>query len=147
MSAYSQVQTQFTDPELLVEALRELGYNPVVSIGKPQPLRGIGGDYRTRDGQGHTRNAADAMTGEIIIPRSQVGGASNEVGFSRGADGKYTAIISAYDSHTNFALSRQQQLAGQYADCKVKREAKRAGLRMTGRKVQNGKVEYLFIKA
>jgi hypothetical protein len=33
----------------------------------------------------------------IILPRKQVGGAANDIGFVRGADGKFSATISAYD--------------------------------------------------
>lgn len=134
MSAYSTTQTQFTDPDLLIEALRELGYTPTICLDNPQHLTGYTGDTRPE-------------TAHIIIPRHQVGGASNDVGYIRGTDGTFRAIVSAYDSRTHFAPAKQQKLSGVYADCKVKREAKRAGLRMTGRKVENGKTVYQFVKA
>lgn len=146
MSAYSEVQTEFSDPELLIEALTAMGYQPTCTLGNPQPLRAYQGDYRTLDGQGHTKNPAEAMRAEIIIPRRQVGNASNDVGFIRGQDGRFKAIVSAYDSRTNWAEARSQQLAGIYAEKNVCKQAKRAGLRMTGRKVENGKVQYIFQK-
>jgi len=145
MSAYSEVQTQFTDGELLIEALKELGYNPVNCIGKPEPLIGYQGDYRTADGEGHTRDASKAMRADVIIPRSQVGGSSNDVGFVRGSDGKFSAIISDYDSRRHNA-EWLKKLRTAYAEKGILKQAKRAGLTLTGKKTVNGKVQFQFLK-
>jgi hypothetical protein len=44
------------------------------------------------------QNDQRAQTAHVIIRRQYVGGAANDVGFVRQADGSYKAIISEYDS-------------------------------------------------
>lgn len=86
----------------------------------PQPLYGYQGDFRTEDGQGHTKDANKALKGEIIVRRKFVGGASNDLGFRKNAQtGNYDAIISAYDSgkHNDGWL---QQLSKDYLVEKAK---------------------------
>jgi hypothetical protein len=63
-----------------------MGFKPT-RHGSPVQLEGYTGDRRTQ-------------TAEIIIPRKQVGAASNDIGFKQQADGTFTAIISDYDSRT-----------------------------------------------
>lgn len=133
MSAYSEVSTQFNDGELLIEALTEMGFTPQNHIGKPQPLTGYQGDKRT--------DVAD-----IIIPRTQVGGSSNDLGFIRGEDGKFKAIISDYDS-TKYNEKWLKTLRTNYADKGIMRQAKRAGLRFVSKKPVKGQMHYEFLKA
>lgn len=133
MSAYTQVKCSFRDPEALVEGLRELGYKPnVFSI--PVQLE----DYR---GKLRTQRA------EIIIPRVQLSGLSNDVGFARQADGTYVAIISEYDQ-TVFTLDKLEQLKLTCNQARVTKIAKAQGMKLVGEKatVKNGKrnVQYIF---
>lgn len=132
MSAYSEVSTQFTDGELLIEALTEMGFTPENHIGKPQHLTGYHGDKR--------KDVAD-----VIIPRAQVGGSSNDIGFVRGDDGKFRAIISEYDSR-HYGEQWLKKLRAGYADKGILRQAKLAGLRAIGRKVVKGQIQYEFLK-
>lgn len=120
MSAYNEIETQYSDQDCLVEALKEMGYQPQVSA-KPQHLEGYQADEREQ-------------TAEIIIPRRQVGGASNDVGFKKNANGTYTAIISDYDSGNNFGKKKQQTLKKLYAEKMAVKQAKKNGLKFIGRK-------------
>lgn len=148
MSAYSEVVTQFTDGELLIEALREMGFQPVDCIGKPQPLVGYQGDFRTADGEGHTKDASKAMRADIILPRAQVGGASNDIGFKRGADGKFSAIVSDYDS-SRYNSAWMTKLRAGYTDKGIMKSAAKAGLKFIskGKNPITQKMDYQFLKA
>jgi len=84
MSAYTVIQTQLMSPAYLVKALRDLGFTEVEQHATPQPL--VGYFNKTRD-----------QLAEVIIRRKYVGNASNDIGFVRGRDGKFTAIISEFD--------------------------------------------------
>ena len=84
MSEFTIVDVVFSDEQALIESLNELGYKPVVSE-EAQNLYGYQGDKRVQ-------------TAHIIIPRNQIGNASNDIGFERQGDGKYKVIISEYDS-------------------------------------------------
>jgi hypothetical protein len=144
MSAYTEFPVkEFKDINLLIAALKALGYNPVCT-GQPMPLVGYQGDYRTIDGEGHTRHTKDAMHADVIIPRSQVGGASNDIGFKRNSSGHFTAILSDYDQSCGFNQTWLKKLTGEYLEAGVIREAKKHGLRQIGRKEENGKCVLLF---
>ena len=125
MSAYNEIETQFSDRDCLVEALREMGYQPQVSE-TPQNLEGYHGDKREQKA-------------EIIIPRRQVGSVSNDVGFKKNPDGTYTAIISDYDKSTNFNMKKQKQLKALYAEKMAIKQAKKNGLKFMGKKTTTNK--------
>lgn len=147
MSAYSEIQTQFKDGEALIEALQEMGFKPQNHIGSPMPLVGYQGDYRTADGEGHTRDITQAMKADIILPRAQVGVSSNDIGFVKGPDGTFGAIISEYDS-TKHNTAWLNKVRVNYTAKMVQKQAKRAGLRQVGEgKMVNGKMQYIFLKA
>lgn len=147
MSAYSATQTQMTEAGLLVEALKEMGYNPVVCLDNPQALKGYMGDYRTADGSGHTTDVRQAMKAHVIIPQGQLKGAANDIGFVLGADGKFSGIYSQYDRRANATAEWQQRLSGEYGCQKAQKEMRKAGFRMTQKTVNKGKVEFAFVKA
>jgi hypothetical protein len=85
VSHYTRVATTLHDPVILAGALAELGFAEVEVHDSPQPLRGWG-----RDG---TERA------EIIIRREHATGAHADIGFARGADGTFTAVMDAMDRH------------------------------------------------
>lgn len=60
-----------------------MGYNPKIHE-KAAQLHGYQGDARSQ--QAH-----------IVIPRSQISNASNDIGFERESDGTYTIHVSAFD--------------------------------------------------
>ena len=84
MSAYTVIETQLVCPEHIVSALADLGFTEVEVHDSPQALVGWRGDAR--------RNTA-----EIIIRRTHIGDASNDIGFARNAHGAFTALISQFD--------------------------------------------------
>lgn len=84
MSQYLKVNTTISGQEHLIEALQKQGFHPLVH-DIALPLEGYGGDKRRE-------------TAEIVIPRRQVGTASNDIGFKRQPDGSFQPIISEFDS-------------------------------------------------
>lgn len=72
----------FKDRRLLLAALADVGY-PEVEEGDRLPLFGYRGDRRTE-------------TAEIVVRRSHLGSASNDLGFTRTPQG-YVPIVSEYD--------------------------------------------------
>ena len=116
MSAYQNHETQFTDQQCLVEVLQEEGYEVQVNA-VAQPLEGYHGDKR-------------AQTAEIILPRRSVnkfsGGASNDIGFKKQADGTFKAIVSDYD-HGVHGEGWRHKIAQKYAEKKATSLAKAHG--------------------
>jgi hypothetical protein len=140
MSAYSENKTSFKDVDTLIEALVACGYpKEAIEVHKtPQHLYGYHGDRR-------------ADTADIIIRRENVnrymsGGASNDIGFKKSADGTYNAIISEYDSGKHNA-QWMAKLKTSYAENGIMKTAGKQGLRFAGRKIVNGKVQLQFITA
>ena len=109
-----------------------MGFQPRNCIGNPQNLEGYRGDRRQQ-------------SADIIIPRSQVGGASNDIGFVKGPDGKYKAIVSDYDSR-RYGQTWLNTVKANVADAGIQRTAKRMGMRVGSRKVVKGQIEYEFLK-
>ena len=83
MSHSVECQTEFRDPNALVAALIEIGFEPsqIKAHSEAVPLFGYRGDVRTQ--QAH-----------IVIRRRHVGVGANDVGWERQADGAYRAWIS-----------------------------------------------------
>ncbi|MBI4499064.1 MAG: DUF1257 domain-containing protein [Chloroflexi bacterium] len=75
----------FRDRRLLLAALADLGYGEVEE-GEALPLYGYRGDRRPE-------------TAEIIVRRSHLGSASNDLGFTRTQAG-YVPVVSEYDHQT-----------------------------------------------
>lgn len=150
MSAYSTTPTNIDDGDILIEALKTMGYTATNCIGKPQPLVGYQGDYRTADGSGHTKDVSKAMKADVIIPRKQIGGASNDIGFVRGADGKYVAVLSGFDRGCGFNEQwLKTKVNPAYQDIRIHRVAQKMGVRVvtSGQRRPDGKIMYQFLKA
>jgi Protein of unknown function (DUF1257) len=103
MSAYLTLLTPMTDPECLLAALAELGFDEekVEVHSKPVQLVGYAGDRR-------------AQLANIVIRRQHVGGASNDVGFLATPTG-YQAVVSDYD-HPRFGDRWITQLSQRYQE-------------------------------
>jgi hypothetical protein len=93
LSHYLNVETQITDAKALYRALQRVtlrGTNKCATTDqievhkKAAHLFGYHGDQR-------------ADVANIIIRRQYVGSASNDIGFVKGKDGRYKAIISQFD--------------------------------------------------
>jgi hypothetical protein len=83
MSKFEVSQTTFTDQSHLVGALTEMGFTPEV-YDNPVHLYGHYGDERPD-------------VAHVVIRRDQIHFASNDVGFVRGEDGIFRAIVSEFD--------------------------------------------------
>lgn len=132
MSAYAEYVTEFDNAEMLIQCLKESGFAEVEYHETAQHLIGYHGDTRQD-------------TAEIIVRRKFVGSASNDIGYKRGEDGKFRAIISEYDSHT-YDRDWQTRLADNYCEKKTIKTAQRLGLRFTGKKKVGTKTELKFVK-
>jgi len=121
LSKYIELHTQLTDERYLVEALKELGYEPEV-CREGKCLIGYLGDKR--------RERA-----EIIIPRRQLDAASNDIGFVRDRSGVYQAIVSEYDRSMGFDEMWLGRLAQAYKERQTMAVAKGKGYLFKGREV------------
>lgn len=84
MSHFTRIRTQLRDAQVLAEALHAVGHEHVEVHDQPQTLYGYQGDARPEKA-------------EVVIRREHVGRSSNDIGFARGQDGSFEAIISEYD--------------------------------------------------
>jgi hypothetical protein len=121
VSKYVELRTSLTDERYLVEALRELGYEPEV-CREGRPLVGYLGDKRGE--QAH-----------IIIPRGQLDAASNDIGFARDKGGVYQAMISEYDRGIGFNDAWLGRLVQVYKERQTMAVAKAKGYVFKGREV------------
>ncbi|MFW6694005.1 DUF1257 domain-containing protein [Streptomyces sp. MAR4 CNX-425] len=90
MSHFSVLSTALTDTGALCAALADVGYDEVEVHDDPQPLHGFLGDRRKN-------------TAHVIVRRRHVGRQSNDIGFLRRDDGRFSAVISEYDRHRHGA--------------------------------------------
>jgi hypothetical protein len=135
MSAYLPFETEFNDQECLVRALADnevLKYSNVEVHEQPQNLVGYHGDTRQQKAN-------------IIVRRKDIGGASNDIGFLKGENGKFTAIISDFDKGKH----NEKYITGlkrSYAAARMHKEARRQGLKLKSDNIVNGKrvVKYLM---
>src|ERR1700677_4681275 len=128
MSAFLPFETEFNDQDCLVKALAEndvIQYTNVEVHETPQNLYGYHGDMRPEKAN-------------IIVRRKDIGGASNDIGFVKGENGKYTAIISDFDKgrHNDKYMTG---LKRSYAAARMHKEARRQGLKLKSDTVVNGK--------
>lgn len=99
MSEFHTVEVQFKveHESHLIKALQKLGYKPKI-FDQEVALEGYQGDKREQKAH-------------IVIPRSQVGPASNDIGFLR-SNGTYKMYVSAYDQ--NYWQKKMPTLCKEY---------------------------------
>lgn len=95
----------FKDEGVLIQTLKEMGYVPEIHKSAIN-LHGYQGDQRSQKAH-------------IVIPRSQVGGASNDVGFER-VDKGFVLHVSAYDRAWRTGKKIKQLNQG-YSENKLKK--------------------------
>ena len=96
-------------------------------------------------GQATTDLDASGDKANVIFRRNFVGGAANDLGFVKGADGKYSAIASHSDS-VKHSAKWFNKLKDHYNDKVTTKEAKRQGLKLHSRTVVNGKLIVKYLK-
>jgi len=132
MSKYRTDETEFSCQEHLVKALADQGYTTVEVHEQAQHLYGYHGDVRPE-------------VAHIIVRRKFVGHAANDLGFVRGENGKYQAIISAYDRGKHNA-AWMENLKASYGESAVIQQAAKQGLRFVGREKQGERIQLRFAK-
>ncbi len=101
MSAYTLIDTQLVSAEHLLLALRDVGFETIEVHETAQPLVGFEGLKREQSAQ-------------IIIRKKHLGTVSNDLGFWRRPDGKFTAIVSDID-RTTYGGTWLQKVTQRYA--------------------------------
>lgn len=115
MSCFRATQTQMTDQECIVDALKTMGYDPQVNEEKVK-VRGHGSE---------TKKA------EIILRKEDLkdGG---DIGFNKTADGSYSIVGDSYVLHKNNMDKLNKTLKVTYAEAKVRKIAKSKNLWFNG---------------
>ena len=133
MSAYSEFAVpEFKDKELLLAALRAMGFSPVCDA----VMSDYWNEYR-----------GNAPKADILIPKSQLKNSYDDIGFKRDANGSYSAVIGDMDRRKGFGQSWLDLIKGNYLEVGVIRQAKSIGLIPVSRKVNNGKVTLVYQRA
>ncbi len=102
MSHYVDIQTEINDEQALVRALERVGFKDQVEVHKiAQNLYGYQGDERSQKAH-------------VILRKQFVGNASNDIGYEKDSDGKFTAHISEFDQ-SKYGLKWQMNLQKYYA--------------------------------
>jgi hypothetical protein len=127
MSEFHIIEVVFKDQPVLIQTLREMGYEPEVHE-KAKNLFGYQGDKREQKAH-------------IIIPRKQVGGASNDVGFERVKKG-FVLHASAFDSAWRTG-KKLKTLNKRYTENKLRKEvSKSVNLNVVNRtEREDGRIE------
>jgi len=126
MSEYKVVEIDFKDEQVLIDSLKQMGYEPRV-CDEAIPLEGYQGDKREQKAH-------------IILPRKQVGSASNDVGFERTEDG-FKLHVSQFDRawRTGNKIIKLKQT---YAEKKIRKTvSKKSKYTIKSRTEQEGKIK------
>ena len=121
MSAYGEYETTLCEQKFLVEGLFEMGYTVEVHP-EGAPLIGYHGDERPE-------------RAHLIIRRAQLDSASNDIGFVRGADGRFRAILSEYDRSIGYDAQWLGKVHQHYKEKQTLAVAKAKGYIFRGKEV------------
>ena len=110
MSHYSRVSTKIVRKSALIKALQNMGFkrNMIEDSETLMNLKGYAGD--TRSQQAHVRIKGAGWG----THSNYVGGASNDLGFERMADGSFALHVSEYD-RSKYDTQWQQKLTQEYS--------------------------------
>jgi hypothetical protein len=121
VSAYGEFETIMQEERFLVEGLTAMGYKVEVHAERAA-LVGYHGDERTE-------------TAHVIIRRAQLDSASNDIGFVRGADGHFRAILSEYDRSIGYNEQWLGKVHQHYKESQTMAAAKSKGYIFRGKEV------------
>ena len=133
MSHFVECQTEFRDPQALIAALTECGFeeSQIEVHEQPVALYGYQGDERPQ-------------RAHIVIRRHHVGQAANDVGWERMSDGTYRAWISEYDARHRFNPETQNRIKQEYAFHAVRRQQVALGRTVERRMLDTGEIEVVI---
>jgi len=130
MSEYTTIESAYKDKDVIIATAKELGFQ--CEVGENLNLYGYRGDKR--------KQVAD-----IVIRRQFIGAASNDIGFTKRADGKYDLTISEYDRQTEKGTKMMEEFPKLYASNVTLKELKKKGYKLKKRVVeQDGTIELRF---
>ena len=121
MSAYGEYETTLCEQKFLIEGLTAMGYQVEVHA-ESAPLVGYHGDERPE-------------RAHVIIRRAQLDSASNDIGFVRGADGRFRAILSEYDRSIGYDAQWLGKVHQHYKEKQTLAVAKAKGYIFRGKEV------------
>lgn len=143
MSHFVECRTEFHDPQALVAALIECGFeaSQIEVHEQAAPLCGYRGDVRPQ--QAH-----------VIIRRQHIGQGANDVGWERQADGTYRAWISEFDggvgpyahrqNQARFNQQTQNRIRQEYAYQVIVRKQRVRGRSVTRQRLPSGEIEVVI---
>lgn len=120
MSHYTAIQTELKDKEVILEALKMMGFS--CEVGKNLPLH----DFLGRK----TLKRAD-----IVIPRKSLNTASNDIGIKK-VNNHFEIIISDFDSVQQKTRDFVANLVYRYTYLKVKKELGISNFQLINEKVE-----------
>ena len=121
MSAYGEYETTLCEQRFLVEGLVAMGYTVEVHP-EGAPLIGYHDDERPE-------------RAHVIIRRAQLDSASNDIGFVRGVDGRFRAILSEYDRSIGYDAQWLGKVHQHYKEKQTLAIAKAKGYIFRGKEV------------
>jgi len=86
MSEFTVCETQIKDLDVLLDTLKEFGYDSTKVEVHEEATNLVGYQNDKRQQKAH-----------VVIRKNNVGSASNDIGFEKQSDGTYTAHVSDYD--------------------------------------------------
>ena len=130
MSHFVECQTEFRDPQALIAALIECGFeeSQIEVYAEAVPLYGYQGDVRPQEAH-------------IVIRRQHVGTAANDVGWEKQPDGTYRAWISEYDGRHRFNPAMQDRIKQEYAYQVIARQQRARGRSVERQRLPSGEIE------
>lgn len=120
MSHYTTIQTELRDKDVILEALKLMGFS--CEVGKNLPLHDFLGQKRTQ-------------TSDIIISRKELSSASNDIGLRRTSNGSYEMLISEFDERHAKTKDFLANLIYRYSFLKVKKELALSGFKIAEEKI------------
>lgn len=121
MSAYGEFETVMREERYLLECLKALGFKPEVHKEAAALIDYCG---RARPDKAH-----------IIIRRTQLTDGSNDIGFVKGSDGRYSAILSQYDRQIGFNDKWVGKVSQRYKECQTMGIARQQGYVFHGKEI------------
>jgi hypothetical protein len=121
MSAYGEYITNVCEEKFLIEGLRAMGYQVEIHP-EGGALIGYHGDERPE-------------RANVIIRRAQLDSASNDIGFVRGSDERFRAILSEYDRSIGYDDRWLGKVHQHYKEAQTLAVAKAKGYIFRGKEV------------